>query len=65
LKELFLLSPTVEFSSWNDLTEKRKLSRENISEGIMLSEKIRNTKSEERKVTGGNGKLIPIRLMQF
>lgn len=39
LKELFIISPIVEFSSWEDLTEKRKLSRENISEGFMLKRK--------------------------
>lgn len=32
-------SPTVEFSSWDDLGEKRKLSRSMLSEGIMLKQK--------------------------
>jgi DNA ligase-1 len=33
------LSPLIQFSSWEELTEKRKQSRENISEGIMLKRK--------------------------
>ncbi|HUM46868.1 MAG TPA: ATP-dependent DNA ligase, partial [Chitinophagales bacterium] len=36
LKELLIASPVIDFSSWEELTEKRKLSRENISEGLML-----------------------------
>jgi DNA ligase-1 len=39
LKDLFILSPVIEFESWIALTEKRKLSRENISEGLMLKRK--------------------------
>ncbi|MEO6167893.1 MAG: ATP-dependent DNA ligase [Chitinophagales bacterium] len=39
LKELLIVSPVIDFSSWEELTEKRKLSRENISEGLMLKKK--------------------------
>ncbi|MBA3649126.1 MAG: ATP-dependent DNA ligase [Chitinophagales bacterium] len=36
LKELFIASPIVSFQSWSELTVIRNLSRENISEGLML-----------------------------
>lgn len=39
LKEFLIASPVIDFFSWEELTEKRKLSRENISEGLMLKKK--------------------------
>ena len=39
LKDLFIPSPLVEFSTWEQLTIKRESSREQISEGIMLKKK--------------------------
>jgi DNA ligase-1 len=33
------LSPLIQFETWNELTEKRTHSRENVSEGIMLKRK--------------------------
>ncbi|MBK9732539.1 MAG: ATP-dependent DNA ligase [Chitinophagaceae bacterium] len=39
LKELLIASPVIDFSSWEELTEKRKSSREKISEGLMLKKK--------------------------
>ena len=59
LKELFLLSPAVEFSSWNELTEKRKLSRENISEGLMLKRKNSEYKVGRKKGDWWKWKIDP------
>jgi len=59
LKDLFLISPTVEFSSWNELTEKRKLSRENISEGIMLKRKDSEYKVGRKKGDWWKWKIDP------
>lgn len=39
LKELVIASPVVPFSTWEELAEKRHLSREHISEGLMLKKK--------------------------
>jgi DNA ligase-1 len=39
MKDLFIPSPLVHFHSWDDLAEQRRLSRENISEGLMLKKK--------------------------
>lgn len=59
LKEQFILSPTVEFSSWDELTEKRKLSRENISEGIMLKRKDSEYKVGRKKGDWWKWKIDP------
>lgn len=39
LPGLFMVSPLIQFNSWQELAERRKLSRENRSEGIMLKKK--------------------------
>lgn len=59
LKELFILSPKVEFQSWEELTEKRKLSRENISEGLMLKRKSSEYKVGRKKGDWWKWKIDP------
>ena len=39
LPDIFLLSPIVEFASWESLKERRMFARENVSEGLMLKKK--------------------------
>src|SRR6185295_9840197 len=59
LKDLFIISPKVEFQSWEELREKRKLSRENISEGLMLKRKNSEYKVGRKKGDWWKWKIDP------
>lgn len=55
-----LLSPTVDFSSWKELTELRKTSRERMSEGIMLKRKTSEYKVGRKRGDWWKWKVDPL-----
>ena len=62
-----ILSPLIEAPDWQTLGTMRGTSRSRTVEGMMLKVWMHNTEwaALTRPVSGGNGKLILIRLMRY
>ena len=65
ISDIFKICDLIHPKDWSDALTYKEKSRENNTEGLVIKNKRSHTPLEEKKVFGGNIKLIPCNWMLF